>query len=255
MFQMALAIGAVIGSIVAQWSFPVIMWISVVPQAGCMFISLFLTEQTHLIKEKANVFSHLKISALHLWNNKFLRLLSLQDVISFGIGESSFQFGAVFINTIWPLWAIGFSKMISYGGAFVSYWFSGRFIKKIGAYNILIIAHIYTRVVNFIAYGIPTVFSPVLMASSSIFYGVKEVTINSLMQKEFIEKHRATLGSLNSFIGSIFYTLFAPLLGFIADLYGPAKALIAVQFCMLSVLYINFKLKKCKKLLHEYIGY
>lgn len=247
MFQMALMIGAVIGSIVAQWSFPIIMWLSVIPQAVCVLISLYITEPAKLTKEKANIFSHIKISALHLWNNKFLRLLSLQDIISFGIGESSFQFGAAFINTIWPLWAIGFSKMISFGGAFISFWYSGKFIKKIGAYNILIIANIYTRVANFIAYGIPNLFSPVLMASSSIFYGVTSVAKNALMQKEYTEEQRATLGSLNSFIGSIFFALFAPLLGFVADLYGPAKALIVVQFCMLSVLYINFKLKKMQK--------
>ena len=244
MFQGALMIGGVAGSIIAQWSFPLIMWLSVIPQITCFFISLFLTEPTHLEKGKANIFSHIKISAFHLWNNKFLRLLSIQDILSFGIGESSFQFGAAFIGTIWPLWAIGFSKMISYGGAAISFWFSGKFIRKIGAYNILIIANIYTRIANFIAYGIPTLISPVLMASSSIFFGVTTVAKNALMQKEYTHEQRATLGSLNSFMGSIFFGIFAPFLGLIADIYGPAKALIVVQFCMFSVLYINFKLKR-----------
>lgn len=247
MFQGALMIGGVAGSILAQWSFPLIMWLSVIPQITCFFISLFLTEPTHSTKGKANIFSHIKISVFHLWNNKILRLLSIQDILSFGIGESSFQFGAAFIGTIWPLWAIGFSKMISYGGASISFWFSGKFIRKIGEYNILIIANIYTRIANFIAYGIPTMFSPVLMASSSIFYGVTSVAKNSLMQKEYTHEQRATLGSLNSFMGSIFFGIFAPLLGLIADIYGPAKALIVVQFCMFSVLYINLKLKRMQK--------
>lgn len=247
MFQAALMIGAVMGSIAAQWSFPLIMWASVIPQVACMIISLLLKEPTRLMKRRTNIFSHIKISSLHLWNNKRLRLLSLQDIISFGVGESSFQFGAAFIHTVWPLWAIGFSKMISYGGAFISYWFSGTFIRKIGSYNILIIGNIYTRIANFLSYGIPTVFSPVLMASSSIFYGATSVAKNSLMQMEYLEKQRATLGSLNSFVGNIFYAMFAPLLGIIADIYGPAKALIFVQFCMLSVLYINFKLKNMQK--------
>jgi MFS family permease len=247
MFQAALMIGGVTGSILAQWSFPLIMWLSVIPQITCFFISLFLTEPSHLEKGKTNIFSHIKISAVHLWNNKNLRLLSLQDILSFGIGESSFHFGAAFIGTIWPLWAIGFSKMISYGGATLSFWFSGKIIRKIGEYNILIVANIYSRITNFIAYGIPTLFSPVLMASSSIFYGATSVAKNALMQKEYTPEQRATLGSLNSFVGSIFYGIFAPLLGFIADVYGPAKALIVVQFCMLSVLYINFKLKKMQK--------
>jgi len=244
MFQVALMIGAVVGSILAQWSFALIMWLSVIPQMLCFIISFFIKEPRGFAKGKSNIFSHIKISALHLWNNKKLRLLSVQDIISFGIGESSFQFGSAFVATLWPIWAIGFSKMISYGGASLSFWFSGKIIKKFGEYNILIAANIYTRIANFISYGFPTIFSPVLMASSSIFYGATSVAKNALMQKEYTQEQRATLGSLNSFIGNIFYGIFAPLLGIIADAQGPAKALIFVQFCMLFVLYINFKLKK-----------
>jgi len=244
MFQAALMIGAVSGSIIAQWSFPIIMWLSVIPQGVCFIISFFMKEPAYIGKDKTNIFSHIKISALHLWNNKVLRLLSFGDIIQFGIGESSFQFGSAFINTVWPIWAVGFSKMISFGGAFVSFWYSSKFIKKIGGYNALIIANVYTRIVNFVAYGIPTFLSPVLMGSSSLFYGINSVAQNSLMQKEYTENQRATLGSLNSFIGNIFFAVFAPLLGVVADLYGPAKALIFVQICMLSVLYINLRLKK-----------
>ena len=137
--------------------------------------------------------------------------------------------------------------MISYGGASISYWYSGKIIKKFGEYNILIAANMYTRIANFISYGIPTFISPILMASSSIFFGATSVAKNALMQKEYTQEQRATLGSLNSFIGNLFFGIFAPLLGLIADAYGPAKALIFVQFCMLSVLYINFKLKQMQK--------
>ena len=244
MFQLALMIGAVVGSIIAQWSFSVIMWLSVVPQFICFVISLFIQNPKRITRGKANIFSHIKVSAFHLWNNKRLKLLSLADSLGFGIGESSFNFNAAFIGTLWPIWAIGFSRMISYGGAFMSYWFSDKVIRKIGDYNILIIANMYARIANFIAYGIPTVVSPVLMASSSIFYGTTEVAKNTLLQKEYTHEQRATLSSMSSFFGSLFYGAFAPIIGLIADAYGPAKALIIVQFCMLSVLYINFRLKK-----------
>lgn len=244
MFQLALMIGAVVGSIIAQWSFAIIMWMSVVPQLACLIIASYLQNPKRLTRGKANIFSHVKISAFHLWNNKRLKLLSFADILGFAIGESSFQFNAAFIGTLWPIWAIGLSRMLSYGGAFVSYWFSGKFIRKIGEYNILIIANIYTRIANFIAYGIPTVASPVLMSSSSIFYGTTEVAKNALMQTEYTQQQRATLASMSSFFGSILFGLYAPIIGVVADLYGPAKALLMVQICMLSVLYIFFKLKK-----------
>jgi hypothetical protein len=219
------------------------MWLSVIPQIVCLVISFSLREPKNFSKGKTNIFSHVKISALHLWNNKKLKLLSMHNILSFGISESAFNFSAAFIGTLWPIWAIGFSKMISFGGAFISYWFSGKYIRKTGEYNLLIIANIYSRIMNFIAYGIPTLFSPILMGSTSIFYGVTQVSKNALMQKEYTQEQRATLASLNSFFGSMFYGIFALILGYIADLYGPAKALIIVQFCMLSVLYISFKLK------------
>lgn len=244
MFQLALMIGAVAGSIMAQWSFPLIMWLSVLPQLICFCIAWFLTDPPRSHKGKANMYAHLKLSALHLWNNKSLKLLNIQDIVSFGIGESSFHFNSAFISTLWPVWAIGFSKMISYGGAFISYWHSGKIIKKIGEYNILIYANIYTRIVSTIAYGFPTMVSPVLMATSSIFYGATDVSKNSLMQHAYTQEQRATLGSITSFFGSIFYGLFSPIIGLIADSFGPAKAMLFVQLCMLSVLYMNIRLKR-----------
>lgn len=246
MFQLALMTGAVVGSILAQWSFPLIMWLSVIPQAICLIISLQLKNPDIMKKGAANIYAHVKISAFHLWKNKRLQLLSLMDILNFGVGEASFQFGSAFIGTLWPIWAIGFSKMINYGGAFVSYWFSGKFIRKIGEYNILIFSNLTTRIINFIAYGFPTVISPILMGSTAIWYGAREVSINSLIQKEYTQQQRATLASISSLVGNIFYGAFAPIIGLVADAYGPAKALLMVQFCMLSVLYISIKLKRMK---------
>ena len=244
MFQLALAIGAVIGSIIAQWSFAVIMWLSVVPQIICLIISFSLVNPAYTTKGKTNIFSHVTFSALHLWKNQKLRLLSLTDILGFGIGESSFSFNAAFINTVWPIWAIGFARLISYGGGFVSYWTSGKAIKKLGEYNILIFANLSSRILNFIAYGFPTLISPVLMSVSSLWYGSNEVARNSLMQHEYTDEQRATLSSVTSLFGSLFYGLFAPVIGIFADRFGPAKALIMVQCAMLSVLYINIQLKK-----------
>jgi MFS family permease len=250
MFQLALMFGAVIGSILAQWSFALIMWLSVIPQALCFITALYLRDPKHITKGKANIFSHIKISAFYLWNNKRLRLVSLADILGFAFGEAAFNFGAAFIGTLWPIWAIGFARMISYGGAFVSYWFSGKIIKKIGDRNILIIANIVTRILNFFAYGIPSVFSPIIMTSSSIFYGATEVSKNNIMQQEYTHEQRATLSSMSSFFGSVGYGLFIPVIGLVADAYGPAKALIMVQFCMLSVLYIFFKMKRYENSRH-----
>lgn len=244
MFQLALMIGAVAGSFIAQWSFPVIMWLSVIPQFTCLILSFFFQNPTELSQNKTNIYSHIATSIDRLWRNKKLRLLSISDIVGFGAGESSFQFNAAFIATLWPIWAIGLSRLISFGGAFISFQFSGKIIRKLNAYNVLIIANVFTRIVNIIAYVFPTVVSPVLMATPSFWYGAHSVSKTSLMQNEYASEQRATLASVTSLFGSLFYGVFAALMGIIADVYNPKTALLMAQLCMVYVLYINIQLKR-----------
>lgn len=246
MFQVALAIGAVTGSVMAYWSFALVMWLSVIPQMVCFIIGLFIKEPERESRESGNIFTHLRTSAAFLWKNRTLRLLSLQDILAFGINEATFQFRAAFIATLWPIWAIGISKMLSYLGATISYWFASKTIRRIGTFKILLLSRIYGRLINFISLLYPTVVSPVLMSTTSLLYGTISVATTSLMQKEFTNLQRATLASLNSFLGSIFFGGFSLILGVLADKLSPARALIIAEICTLSLIYLTWKLFKTK---------
>lgn len=170
-------------------------------------------------------------------------------MLGFAIGESTFQFQAAFYNTIWPVWAIGLAKTLSFGGGSISFFLSGKIIRKYTAIKLLLFSNISYRIVGFISTGFPTVFSPLLMSSTSLLYGVSSVSKNALMQKEFRDKQRATMGSLNSFGGSILFGLFSFLLGFGADLFTPAKALLISNFLLLPIIGIYyFMFKKDKNI-------
>jgi len=64
------------------------------------------------------------------------------------------------------------------------------------------------------------------------------------MQREFRSAERATMGSLNSFAGSIFFGVLAYLLGFAADRVSPARALMGLQIIQFVNLYFYWKLFK-----------
>ena len=247
MFQFALMIGAVTGGIIANFSFAWVMWLSVIPQVICFFLSLQMIEPRITNKTSGNIFSHLHLSALRLWKNMNLRLLSLNSILGFGIGESTFNFRAAFIQTLWPIWAIGFGQMFSYLGAAFSFWYSGKILKKINAFTLQLISNIYNRSINIVATLFPTVISPILMFSTSLNYGVSRVAESTLMQKEYSEEQRATIDSLNSLLGSLFYAVFAIFIGFIGDKFGPAKTLLIAQLIYLPTIYVNWKLMKMNK--------
>lgn len=243
MFQAALAIAGVIGGILASWSFPLIMWLSVIPQIICLSLSFLLIEPKISLKS-GNIYSHLKESMLNFIHNKRLRFLSISSIMTYGIGEASFYFQAAFYNTLWPVWAIGAAKTLSYVGGFLSFRFSGEIIKKYGAIQALIGSHLYNRTVNIVAVLFPTIFSPLLMSSTSLLFGVSSVAKNSLFQKEFANHQRATMVSINSLGGSIFFGIVATTLGFIADKFAPATGLFVFQLLLFPIIFLYLRILK-----------
>ncbi len=244
MFQAALAVSAILGGILATWSFSLIMWLSVIPQLICFFLAFRLIEPTLRSRQSGNIYQHLRTAYQNFLTNRKLRLLSTASIAGYAFGESAYQFQAAFYNTVWPVWAIGIAKTLSNLGAATSFHFSGRLMKKYNPLKILIVDNIYSRIINTFATAFPTVLSPLLMSSTSVFFGVTSVAKNSLLQKEFAHEQRATMSSLNSFAGSIVFGIIAFALGFLADQISPAHALVVLQIFQLGNLWLYWRVFK-----------
>ena len=227
MYQWALAFSALIGSIIAAISFQIVMWLSVVPMVLALLVTLRLVEPQVHKSASTNVYAHLSTAYKNIVRNPRLRTLSLAGILSFAIGESAWLFRSTFIATLWPVWAIGVAQMIGNAMAAVGFFFAGRIIKRFGEFRLLVGGMFVNEVVNLFGLLVPTVFSPALMALLSSFYGINSVAKQSLIQVEFSDAERATMGSLNSLGGSLVFALFSFLLGALADRTGIIPALIA----------------------------
>jgi len=79
MFQIALAIGSLLGGFAAIISFTLAMWLSVIPQIGCLIISLFMLEpKVHSNKEtniKIAPAAQLRIARILIPKGTFLLIL------------------------------------------------------------------------------------------------------------------------------------------------------------------------------------
>jgi len=240
--QWALGISAVIGGILASQSFSLVMWLSVIPLFLCFITSFWLEEIQDSTKKSTNALLHLKEVFLNFKSNKKLNLLSSSEIIGFGLGEASFQFTPVFVAGLWPLWAIGISRMLSNIAAAIGFNFSGKILKRFKPVYILLFEQIYSKITNLLAFVFPSVVSPLLLSSTSLLYGPSTVAQSSLMQHEFTDRQRATMGSLNSFGKSVFYGLAIIWLGWMADLFGPINAMIWGQIAGLVSVWLTFKL-------------
>lgn len=246
MFQLALAISATLGGFLAQHSLSLVVWLSIIPQSLCFILSFFFVEPKVHYKKSPNIYSHLKEAIALFIKNPKLRWLTIGDMIGHGVGESAWLFRSAFIQLFWPFWAIGLAQTASNTGAFVSFYFSGRLIKKFKELKLLIFGNIYSRVSYLVALLFPSLLSPAIMSSSSLFYGVEQTSKNNLLQKEFTNHQRASMASLNSLAINIFLGFFAIILGAYADKFGPTNALIFANILLLPVIFIYTKLFRQK---------
>jgi MFS family permease len=233
MYQLALAISAVLGSLIAAIAFKTVYWVSVIPMVLALIFSLRLVEPHVHVSANTNIYAHLKTALRNFRQNARLRSLSLAGIISYAVGESTWLIRSAFIVTLWPVWAIGIAQMIGNATAALSFYYAGRIIKRFGEYRLLVRGMLITEGINLFCLLVPTVLSPLLMALNSIFFGVTTVAKQSLIQHEFSDEQRATMGSLNSFAGSIAFAMFSFFLGGWADRIGIVPALITV-----SILYL-----------------
>lgn len=250
MFQFALAISAVIGSVIASVSYPMVMWLSVIPQViGLLVATQFVEPRVHAPIE-GNIFAHLREAVALTWRNRRLRTLSVASIIGFGAGESGYQFRSAFIEMLWPTWAIGISRMLSSLMAALGFYFSGRVIKRVGEFRLLVWGITWSELLNLFCILIPTPLSPALMTTNSVFFGLNTVGVSGLMQREFTDEQRATMGSISAFGGSLAFAIFSPIVGAVADRFGIIPAMVMaslVASCAIPLYYRSFRVPSTTK--------
>ncbi len=246
MFQFAGVASAVLGGFIATWSFPLLMWLSILPQVAGLFLGFGIIEPQKR-GSSGNIYSHLSESIKYFLKNKKLRVLSLSSIVGYSTGEAAYQFQAAFFNTLWPLWAVGLARTISSIAAASSFYFAGKVIHKFKEIPLLIFGNLFGRFLNLSALFFVSIVSPILMASTSLLFGIVTVARENLLQKEFTEDQRATMGSLNSFATSIFFAIFSLAIGFFADKIGGVRALIMINIVQFIPIFLYLKLKSYSK--------
>ena len=245
MFQLGLGISALLASVFTGISLAFVMWISIIPQIICFFIALFFVEpKVHADNVSANIFDHLKEALMKFKENYKLRTLSIVSMLDFGIGETMHQFSPAFLVTVWPVWALGIARTLSHAFCFFGFRYAGKLIKKFLVFRSLIGGWVGSRLSVIVAVVFPSFLSPILISFASFFFGFRIVALDTLMQREFTDKQRATMGSLNRLGANIVFAFFAYAFGTFADSVCPAKALLSGEIILLFLVGFYWKLYK-----------
>jgi MFS family permease len=234
MFQIALALAAALGGVLAgAGSLRVVVVLSVVPQVLCVLVAWGVREPRVHGPLESNVSGHLGSALRGIRGNPVLRRMTLVSALRYS-GESAAQLSPIFVAGLWPLWALGLWRTFGHAVAFVGFRVSGWVIGRVGAARTLLVGELFDNGANLMALVRPTVFSPLLLGSPA--YGMSTIAQQTLLQREFTDRERATMGSLASLLGSVLYALAALGAGLVADRWGIVAALLTIQAVVLTAL-------------------
>lgn len=220
MYQLALALSAFSAIFLSHYGLRFIFWAGVVPQIIAVFVSLMFEEpRVHVAARQANL-AILGHACANLWSNPKLMLLMIAKSVGYGFGESKYKFQTAYMNLLWPVWGVGLYRGINHILGFIGFCLGGRIVERFKAAYIFVLRDIYWFLTQTAGLIMNNAITPFLFASAAAVYGAGEVANDHLMQIEFTDEQRATMGSLASFASSVMFAIAAIIIGAVSDRFG-----------------------------------
>jgi len=248
--QVSLGISAFAASgIIIFWGLHATVIATLVPLFLSIFVALLMAEPTVRGKIEANVFAHLKTSIKQVFKNRKLCLMTFGSAIKWGFGESQYQFAAAFYKTLVPVWTIGYFRAATNALAALGYFISDKVTKRIGDFRAVFHIGIISWVIYMAAILMANIVTPFLRTAMSVLYGIRMPAQAAIMQREFTDQQRATMGNVVAFVGSLSFAACSLFVGWIADMTSPYIAMLTA--CALSGLAWPFVYKALKPKSHK----
>ncbi|MCL2758454.1 MAG: MFS transporter [Alphaproteobacteria bacterium] len=243
--QAALGISAFIASgIILIWGLHATVIATLVPLFLGIIVAILMREPSVNSRIEQNIYAHLKTSIKQVFKNRKLRLLTFGKAIAWGFGESQYQFVAAFYKTLIPVWAIGYLRAATNALAALGYFISDKVTKRIGDFKAVFYIGVIGWFVYLAAILMANIATPFIRTAMSVFYGIRMPAQDAIMQREFTDHQRATMGNVVAFFKSLSFAACSLFVGWVADVWSPYVAMITA--CVLSGLAWPFVYKALK---------
>jgi len=243
-WQTGAAIGSLIGGILAAVSLRLPVVYTFIPFTLAFVVTFFINEPAYKKETHRNVFLHMHNTAKLLLKNGLL-MLFLATILLFAFSEVSFNFNSIFMDFKQiPLIYFGIVFALCFVLGFLSSFVSSHYLnKKFGDKNMLLVSIIGSPLMTIFATLSSRFYCVMFLVLSSIFFNIRLPIILDLYNKKTPSKNRATMLSCVSFGSTLGITVYAPIFGYLVDLYnvGMAMRLTAVFTAVAIVLVLFVK--------------
>jgi len=238
------SIGSIIGGYLAKVSLSFPIELSLIPLLFAFILTLMLKEPKYEKEEHKNILKHMFNSSKIIIQNKQLILLAIGGFLLMGFGETIHLLGPLFFKfKEIPIELFGWITAFVFGFSAIGHYYSHSISRRLGNKKTLMIAVLGSSILLILATLTTKYYAIVLFIIPSLFFGLRNPIIDYLLNIEVSSSKRATIISINNFIGELGVAIFAPFIGYFAELYTINTAFMISAALMLLVMIIFFFLK------------
>lgn len=232
--------GSIIGGYIAKTSLQLTVELSFIPMAIALLLTFFLKEPKYEKEDHKNILRHMVNASKIIIQNKQLLILVIIFFVMMALGEFTHLLSPLFFKSKQlPIEYFGWISALTFGFSSLGFYLSNDLSKKIGNKKTLILASILSPLFILAATFLSDIPLVLFWTSTSIFFGIKNPIISHFLNLEVSSNKRATVLSINTFMGQLGVAIVAPLLGYFAQLYTMQTA---VQLSAILILIVPFML-------------
>lgn len=236
LWPLGASIGSIIGGYLAHISLKTPIVYSFIPIVIAFILSLFLKEPDYHKAEEKNLFKHISSSIKVIIKSKQLLILIVGWLILMSLGESMHLLKPLFFEfKEIPLIYFGYFSALIFGLSSLGFYISHSVSEKFGNKRTLIFSLLLALLLTIVATFTHKYVAAFFLAVPSILFGIRNIVIDYLFNKNIPSSYRATINSINSFVSKIGIAIMVPLIGYFADLYNINVAFMMVIGIMFVV--------------------
>ncbi|MFA5986673.1 MAG: MFS transporter [Parcubacteria group bacterium] len=214
------SIAAVIGGYLAESSLRAPIFASFFPVVIALVLLFFIKEPFYIKDGQKNIFKHIFISLKTVTTNTQLTILFVGGFLLYAFSETIHLLNPLFfkfkeIPIVYFGYIFALSLILSSFGLYLSHTISKRFGNK----KTLIILVLLLSISTIMATLTHQYIAALLLIIPSFFVGLRNPIINHMINIEVASNQRATVNSLSNLANKVGIIIFAPLVGYLAELY------------------------------------
>src|SRR3989344_3135773 len=215
---------------------------------GFLIVLLFKEPPINKKIVRKNYLSHTIGAIKFSYNNKIVRNL----IIYFSMFGAFSHMAWFIIQPFYdysdlPKYMVGVAIFLYFISTAIGYLTAEKFIKNIKEEKILITLLLIASLSFIGIFFVNAWFALLLISSMSFVSGLRDIIVNNGINKHTDSHHRATVLSVQSMSKSVMYAIFAPLLGYVTDIFSPSAAFLLMGISLFIFFIYYFVLSLINK--------